>query len=154
MRIRPALAASLLLICAPALADTEIRREEAASLRSYDLEDLAAKAHSLEGQLVRLKFNYRLATFQKEKDGSIKGRLMIWRYRPTATRTTLTSGSCEVTVPEEGIPWFMKVPTTESRGSLLVIARVEKSDESTGIPKATVLGREVKTDTKGSRIVW
>ena len=152
MRFHAALALAFLTVCTAVSGDTEITRDEVITLRSYTLDELVAKSEELEGQIVRLKFNYRSSLFEKGDDGSIKGMLMIWRYRPTTSRNIYTSGSCQVTVPPEGAEWFFKLPTSESRGSLLVIARVGKT--KTGIGQAKLLGREIKTETKGSRIVW
>ena len=135
MRRHSVLALSFLAVCGTLFGDTEITREEATTLRSYDLNDLMAKRPALEGQLIRLKFNYRSSAVEK-KDGAITGRLMIWRYQSTRSRTIMKSGTCVVSVPEEGVQWFLKLPTTESRGSLLCdrTRRKESIRSSAGDP--------------------
>ena len=133
-------------------ADVEISREEAGSIQSYDLDKFTDKAVQLEGKIVKLKFNYRLKDVEKKEDGTLTGDLRIWKYGSGAVGSTYKSGGIAVTVPPEGAGWFLKVPTTESRATLIVIAKIGKSQS--GSPSAELLGREIKTDLKGSRIVW
>jgi len=136
-----------------ALADLEITREEAGSLQSVDLQKLKERPFDYEGRIVRLKFNYRSQFFKKQDDGSVTGTLSIYQSNIYVTRSA-KYGHVEVTVPAEGVPWFMKIPTTtESRSALTVIARIKKGGTNE-YPQAEVLGREIKTDAKGPRIIW
>lgn len=147
-----ALAAALAALITFARADVEIPREEAATLKSMDLEDIEKKAHELEGKIVRLKFNYRGTSAAKSADGGLKGSLHIYVSSLATNRAVSKFGSIEVTVPPEGAAWFTKIPTNESRATILVIARLVKGRYS-GLA-AELLGREIKTDLKGSRIIW
>jgi hypothetical protein len=148
---------TLLSLTAAALAQSltkpvEITREEAQKIVAYDLEKLADLGPAVAGQIVRLKFNYRSQSVDKDPSGKIMGTLRIWKYLPYVSRGDyIRSGSIDVIVPAEGAEWFMKLPRTESRSSLLVYARMP-DDLKKG--RAELLGREIKTDFKGSRIVW
>ena len=134
-----------------ALADVEITREEAGTIPSVDLQKLKEKPFDYEGKIVKLKFNYRSEAVEKQSDGSLSGMIYISQSNIYSTRTE-KSGTARVTVPAEGVTWYMKQPTNESRGSLVVVARVKKAE---GIyPMVELLGREIRTDTKGSKIIW
>jgi hypothetical protein len=137
----------------PLFADVPITREEAQSLKSYDLGQVEKEGPALEGKLVRLKFNYRSAEVKKDNDGSVSGTLMIWLYRGYATSTILRQGDLGITVPPEGAAWFMKIPTVEGRATTNAIARMKKGKKN-GPLTAELLGREIKTDVKGPRVVW
>ena len=143
---------TLIIIAAvvtPALGDTELTREEATTLQSYDLDKFADKAPQIEGKIIRLKFNYRLPTITKKDDGSIAGKLGLWRTRTGAVGSRLKYGDLSVVVPPEGAAWFTELPISEySRATLNVIARVGESG------RVELLGREVKTDLKGSHVFW
>jgi len=147
------LAIVLLTLALRSFADVELTREEAASIQGYDLDKLGSKAPQLEGKIVRLKFSYRENSVKKNDDGSISGELRIWRPSTGAIGSYYRYGGTYVTVPAEGAEWFLKLPTaTTSRGTVTVIARVGKPKLDQ--PTAEILGREIKTDLKGSRIVW
>ena len=129
---------------------TEISQEEARSIPSMDLEKLEEKEPTLAGKIVRLKFNYRSGDVTKKDDGSMTGRISFWKNNSGFSAYNYKSGHRRVGIPAEGVDWFLKQPTKESRASLLVYARIP---ESTKEP-VVLLGREIKTDLKGSRIVW
>lgn len=151
--MKPSILLALLtsFLFASARADEPITREEAATLKSYDLDKLEAIIVQLENKVVRLKFNYRRPDVDRTKDGVVGGTLAFWRYSTAAAGSTYKSGFMDVVVPPAGMEWFMKLPTTESRASLFVIARIHKDEDG---HYAHILGREVKTDLKGSRVVW
>jgi len=128
-----------------------ITKEEAQSIASYDLEKIRTKGPALAGQLVKLKFNYRSAAIEKTPDGKLSGHLRIWRASTAAVGSTYKYAGLAVTIPPEGMDWFMKIPTRDdSRPTLILIARI-----GDGIDQpAAILGREIKTDIKGSHVVW
>jgi len=157
-RIQPTRNLENLIIAAfiaasPLLADVPISREEAQSLKSYDLGQVEKQGPALEGKVVRLKFNYRSAAVKKADDGSISGTISVWLYRTYAAGSILREGDLSVAVPPEGAAWFMKISTVEERSTVNVIARMKKGKVA-GTLAADLLGREVKTDVKGPRIVW
>lgn len=129
---------------------TELTREQATKIVSYDLDKLEDKAPMLSGEIVRLKFNYRSTHVTKKPDGSMDGELLLWKYPTGAVGSTYKSGSLLVTVPTEGVEWFMKQPSIEARATLLIYARLPEGKGR----RAVLLGREIKTDVKGPRIVW
>ena len=145
-------AAVLLAFALPTSADVELTREEATSIQGYDLDKLGDKHALLEGKIVRLKFNYRSQMVTKNEDGSVSGELRIWRPSTGAIGSYYRAGATYVTVRAEGVAWFMKVSTTETRGTGTVLAKIGKPRQ--GQPTAELLGREIKTDLKGSRIIW
>ena len=155
MKYHPTLAAFLLSFAALSAAEkavegVEISREEATSVKSVDPDSLGDKVLELDGKLVRLKFTYRLQNVEKKPDGALEGSVGIWRYSASTKPTKY--GLVKVSVPPAGAAWFQRLPTSEaSRASIVVIARITNADTS---PKAELLGREIKTDLKGARIVW
>ncbi len=145
-------AALLVLLSHSFSAPVEITRDEAQKMASYDLEKIEEYGPDLAEKIIRVKFNYRSKSVEKLPDGKIKGTLRIWKYLPNTYRTDyIRSGSLDVIVPQEGVEWFMKIPPSETRATLLVYVRMPK-DTKKG--RAELLGREIKTDLKGSTIVW
>jgi hypothetical protein len=133
--------------------DVDIKREEATTIKTYDIPELEARSSELEGKIVRVKFNYRTAEFTDDKDGYKRGQLAIWRTDTRAGRANYISGYLRVRVPKEAFEWFRKLSTSSAtRQTFIVIARVEKTESERA--SIELLGREIKTDTKGSRIVW
>lgn len=146
----------VLWLAAPgtARADVPLTSAEANSVRSIDVTDYQAKSFELDGKIVKLKFNRRDSTVQKQDDGGMNGYIGLWKERNTTNpKYWLRTGSLPVKVPSEGVEWFLKIPTTyESRGNQVVFVRVHAG--KTGEARVELLGRELKTDSKGSRIVW
>ena len=133
--------------------DVDIKREEATALKTYDIPTLEAKSADLEGQIVRVRFNYRTAQITDDKDGYKRGQLGIWRTDSRAGRAGYQSGYIRVRVPAEAVEWFRKLTTNDAtHQTFTVIARVEKDQGERA--SIELLGREIKTDTKGSHIVW
>jgi hypothetical protein len=135
-----------------ALAEEPIDRALASSLKSYDCNDLTSKAHELDGKIIKLKFFVRNNTISTEEDGSKRCYVSSFYY---GNRRDKEGGSVYVKIPEDGLAWFTKVPTnwSEQRSTFIVIGRVENS-KSGAWPTVALLGREIKTDIKGSKIVW
>jgi hypothetical protein len=106
-------------------------------------EKLAENERHLSGKIVRLKFTSRSKFVAKTLDGSSVTFILLWK-------STADRESRRVRVPEEVTEWFLKQPAEQSRASLFVCARIPASNDE----PALLLGREVKTDSKGTRIVW
>jgi hypothetical protein len=133
--------------------DVDIKREVATAIKTYDIPTLEARSADLEGQIVRVKFNYRTAQITDDKDGYKRGQLGIWRTDSRAGRAGYQSGYIRVRVPAEAVDWFRKLTTIDAtHQTFTVIARVDKADSDRA--SIELLGREIKTDTKGSHIVW
>jgi hypothetical protein len=99
-----------------------------------------------------VKFNYRSSSIQELKDGSRSGQINIWRSKYVTGARTTKDGSLSVRFPESALEWFRRIPTDyNSRASIIAIVRIGKSGDG---HSAEILGREIKTDTKGSHIVW
>lgn len=140
--------AALLFLASAALADVDIDRKIAASLKTYDCGEIEAKGHELIGKIIRIRF-YRRDAEVSQEDGANRGLVHSFS---TSNRPNAIYGYVRVVVPNDGMPWFTKLPTDfRTRGPSVVIARLDKGGS---IPEATLLGREIKTDAKGSRIVW
>jgi hypothetical protein len=61
-------------------------------------------------------------------------------------------GSIAAVIPKEAIAWFTKITTNEnSKKPFLVYARVVSAGSGSHVE---LLGRELKTDIRGSHIVW
>jgi hypothetical protein len=131
--------------------DTEISRDEAVAIKSYDLDDFMDQRDLLEGKIVKLKFTYRSREVAKHPDGSATSTLFLYRYRNNIGAES-ESGYQAVRIPKDGMDWFYKLPTTSSRKSHVVFAKVTKNAEGTLI--AELLGRDMKTALKGSAISW
>lgn len=139
------------VLCLASGADTEIPRDEAAAIKSYDLDDFMEQRDMLEGKIVKLKFTYRSREVSKKPDGSAISTLHLYRYRNTVGAETET-GQQQVLIPKEGMDWFYKLPASGSRRSYVVFARVVKGED--GGVVAELLGRDMKTALKGSVISW
>jgi len=147
------LIAAFAALAATSRGDVDIKREEATALKTYDIPVLEAKSADLEGQIVRVRFNYRGAQITEDKDGFKRGELRIWRTDSRAGRAGYQSGYIRVRVPTEAIEWFRKLTTNDAtHQTFTVIARVDKADSDRA--SIELLGREIKTDTKGSHITW
>ncbi len=150
MKLLPTLAALGVLLL-PAFGDVPITREQAGSIKALDVQEIEEKLPALDGQIIKIKFNRRLRDVEKRGEGGLTGSLGIYSYRYGTTGYTSRIGSVEVAVPAEATEWFMKITTDyNARKPLVVFARINAS----GTPKADLLGREIKTDLKGPRIVW
>ena len=137
--------AALAALTIPVFADVPITEEEAAKVRSYDLQMFArSRVRFSTGALVKLKFSFRDDSVSKTPDGSLIGRIEDWRGD--------LSYSAQVIVPAEAVNWFMTLPAKyTARKTVVVFVRVEFVGN---YPAAELLGREIKTDLQGSRIVW
>ncbi len=141
------LAALCALLLSPVHAEMPLTREQAANIKSFDAQELAEQAFQLPGEIVKIKYTRRLKPVEKLEDGQFTGQLGIDIYRSGTARY----GFVQVKVPAEAGDWFLKVPTEYSRrGAMIVFARVNPSSQ----PMVELIGRELKTDAKGSRIVW
>lgn len=138
------------LFAFPAFADVEIERNEAATMKSFTLNELAPQVHEFVGKIIKVKFSSRDADIRKEKDLSVG---IINNYSNTRKRGVYSYfSSAKLYVPEEGLPWFSKLTVGDyQRSSYVVVCRVEKAGV---IPELKALGREIKTDAKGTRIIW
>ena len=130
--------AALAALTIPVFADVPITEEEAAKVRSYDLQMFArSRVRFSTGALVKLMFSFRDDSVSKTPDGSLIGRI---------------EDSAQVIVPTEGVNWFMALPAKyTARKTVVVFVRVEFIGN---YPAVELLGREIKTDIEGSRIVW
>ncbi len=142
------------LLTLTAYADTPISREEATSVKSYDVQAVEEQAVALDGKIIKLKFNRREREVKKEDSGALKGTVGIYFTRNTISqKTNWRHGTLDVTVPPEGAEWFMRITTViEASKPLIAYARI--TAKSSGSAKAELLGRELKTDARGSRLVW
>jgi hypothetical protein len=132
-----------------------ITREEAASMKSVDIDKLGEQLPSYEGKIVKLRFNHRAAEISKKDDGTITGSIYFFRsaYDTRNANRETKFGEVYAVVPSAGADWFMKIPTSMgSRTTLYAIARISKTQY--GATQAELLGREIKTDLKGSRVIW
>jgi hypothetical protein len=140
----------LTLIAFPAFADVELERDQAATMKSFTLNELVPQVHDFVGKIIKVKFSSRDATIRKEKDFSVG---LIYNYTNTRKRGVYTYfASARIHVPEEGLSWFSKLTVGDlQRSSYVVVCRVEKGGT---MPELKALGREIKTDSKGSRVIW
>lgn len=145
---------ALLCTSAFAMADVEIPKSEAQSIKSIDAQDARDFAAKNDGKLVRIRFNYRGSSVEVKPDGGATAELRIYRNRMNTTndQRSLRWGGVSAQFPPEGVKWIQNVTTHEdSRVALYVIARLHNKD---GTGTVEVLGRQVVTDFKGSRVTW
>lgn len=140
----------LTLIALPAVADVELDRNEAATMKSFTLNELVPQVHDFVGKIIKVKFSSRDAAVRKEGDMSVG---IIYNYTNTRKRGIDTYlASARLFVPEEGLPWFSKLTVGDfQRSSYVIVCRVEKGGV---LPELKALGRELKTDSKGTRVIW
>jgi hypothetical protein len=141
----------MLLLSAPLRAadPPAITAKEVAGMKSYDAQQLQAQASALSGDVVKVKFTYRLPETTIGDNDSLKGTIGITITNPNGT---VREGTFPVLIPKEGRAWFMKVPTaTTSRRPFYAIARVQLNEN---VPQALLLGREVRNDFKGPQLIW
>jgi hypothetical protein len=135
----------------------DISREQAASLKTFDPEEIESTGPAkLEGALVKLRFNCRLPWYEPVS-GIDEYRSGVGFFRSTYAFAggRSSSGVVNVRFPHSALPWFLKLPTDSARKTTVVIARLRKNDaDVSGVMLAEILGREIRTDSKGSKIIW
>jgi hypothetical protein len=135
-----------------ARADVDLTRDEVSKIKNLDADSVGEKAAELQGQIVRMKFNYRTQQVTHNADGTYTGGLNIYRYGSRTGGKRYISGHVGVVFPASAKAWFDKLPTDDlTHQSFSAIVRVTKYDPDTVVE---ILGREIKTDVKGSHIVW
>lgn len=128
---------SLLFAAIPAavFADVELTREEATgTIKAYHFTDLERAGLTESGKLVKLRIG-RIDQAEKQQDGSIHARY----YRTYFY------------IPAEGADWFLKAISKPGNATTIAYARMARG---TAFDRIQLLGREIKTDSKGSRIIW
>ena len=136
---------AFLLSAAACMADTPISREDAGKIKTYNLTELTALMPEAEEKVVKLKFTYRGDTVEKQEDGSLHS---VIRYLGRNGE----GGGISVHVPKDAVSWFLKLPyEATSRQTLVVFAKITKDESGTF---AELLGREIKTDIEGPKIIW
>lgn len=103
--------------------------EDLRTVKTADLAAIAGNTASYEGQIVKIKFGWR--------DGT-----------KLAYRESGKNYKIEAVVPAEGAQWFSQVtPKTFSTSGVFVFARIAGG-------KAELLGREVRHEASGSKLIW
>lgn len=148
MKIPASFAALLLLVLSLSVmaADVAITKDEASSIKTYDLAEVADRGPTLNGSLIRVKFNYRGRDLDQNK-------CSIGLYNAT-NPAKIKTAVVPAAIPPEGMNWFLKISTDQySRQQVVVYGRVISETPET--PRhIQLLGREMKTDIKGARILW
>lgn len=142
------------LLAATAIADVPIDQNEAQSIKSIDAQEARDSAAKLDGKLVRIRFNYRSVSVEVKPDGTAAAKLRIYRSRAAVMNDArgFRFGGVDAVFPAEGVNWVQNLTThDESKAPLYVIARLHNVN---GTAEAEVLGRQVVTDSKGSRVTW
>jgi len=133
----------------------EIDTKTAQTMKTVSCSEFESQALLLEGKIIKLKFNYRAASIVKATDGtSYTGS--IQSYWETSRRRSVDPGwgSVRVRFPKEGLEWFTKLPTNlDTRSIVFVYAKVVADPEFSGM-QAELIGKDMKTDYKGSKISW
>lgn len=119
--------------------ESEITKEEATSAKAIDVAELAKSGGALSGKVVKLKFSTR----------AVDSRITATGFQGTVLSKGMAFAGVSVGGAKEGADWFSKVSTDlDSRRTYVVIARIKNGTF------ARILGREIKTDMKGSKVVW
>lgn len=147
-RLAPLLVTLLLSLTLRA-EEVKLTQKETAAIKSYDLAELQAQATVLSGELVKVKFTHRVPETERLDGEKLKGTILF--YDTNITTGAVKSGTMLAVVPQEGRSWFIKVPTTPSRRTLLAYGRVKIVEN---VAQFEMLGRELKTSLKGTTIVW
>jgi hypothetical protein len=140
----------LVLLASPLYADLDLAPQEAASIKSFDVQKVSEQAVALNGQIVKIKFTCRESRITPEGDEGAKGGLYQWAF--TSVTDRLRNGTMSAHIPKEAVAWFTKITTDyNSKKPYLVYARVVAAGNGSHVE---LLGRELKTDIRGSHIVW
>ncbi len=158
MRTSPVwLAVALLINVAsaqlPALG-IEIAKDEAQKMKTITCNELESKAITFDGQIVKLKFGYRDTAISKQADDSYTG--MIQGYIETSRKKSVDSGwgMVNVAFSKDALAWFSKIPTNIDAHSVVVVIGKVEVPAGGSAARVTLLGREIRTDMKGAKIVW
>lgn len=124
----------------------------ARSMKSMPVNEFQTRAAMLEGQVIKIKFNYRDREIVKNDDGTLSCRVKTFLDSSRRRSADMAFGAVPVTFPAEALPWFSRISTDiESRAILVAIGRVKSVR---GMPEVELIGREIKTDSRGSKVVW
>lgn len=135
---------SVILVAASAMGQVAIPAQDAAKAPTYQLRDLQAWAHSLQGKLIKLQFVCRSSITEQTADGGLTGEVV------DSPDTRITAS---VEVPKAAVGWFMNIPTTYKGGpGFTIFARL--STDKFGAPVAVLLGRTLSSNGGGSQIGW
>lgn len=138
------------------LSDTEISKDVAAKIKAFTCNDFESRGHEIEGQIIKLKFTSRETRIDDTGDGTSSGWVQFYVESSRRKKTDSGWGTVKVTFPKVATAWFGKVPTnSEAKGTITVIGKVESTGVKFGARYCvTLIGREIKTDAKGTRAVW
>lgn len=130
-----------------------IETKVAQSLKTLTPPELDTKKETLEGQIIKLRFTSRGTDIRETKDGKLSGEAR--GYETNTRKAAGGSSYLTVTFPPEQKDWFLRISTSyESRTPIVVIGRVVKGSSYYGSHTVDILGREIRTDLKGTRIIW
>jgi hypothetical protein len=122
---------------------------EAGAIKTYSLRELTARAASIPGEIVKIKFSWA-GSIRPAREG-------------TDTLVNLHGqsgdgyGFATARVPKEGANWLAKLPTSSSANkTVFAFARVEKGGGTSGFESAqiVILGKELKTEMKSASFSW
>lgn len=132
-------------------AGIDIDTKVAQTLKSYTPPEFDAKKESLDGQIIKIKFTSRQTDITEGE-----GDLLSGGIRGEGSRSSKTSGGSSyltVEFPKDQKAWFAKISTAyDARVALTAIGKVKKGKYGSYVVE--LIGREIKTDMKGSKIVW
>ena len=106
--------------------------------------------------MIKLRFSYRDAAVRRSQGEPGLHVGQVQSYLETSRKKSVDSGWAfvDVLMGQEALAWFSKIPTNiDSRASIVAVGRVAELKESAE-PVVILLGREIRTDIKGSRAVW
>jgi hypothetical protein len=110
--------------------DPPVTTEEVANLKAYDLAEMADRGPTLNGKLIRLKFNYRAREIDQDK-GTIG-------YYNATNPAKIKSATIVALGPAEGMPWFQRISTDlNSRQQAVVYCSVIR--ETAEVPRTSNL---------------
>lgn len=144
-RMTPSRFIPLLVLAFPAFADVTVPANETAGIsRAAEIHAVHESSASLKGKLIKLTFVCRAGAMSDLADGGKSGEVLD---SPTVRQ------KLDVEVPKEGVKWFMDLPTTDGGGPPIT-AYGRLATSKFGEPVFKILGTELKTDAKGTRISW
>lgn len=138
--------ATPVLAIEPSTPSAVVTPAEVAAIKTYSIRELNAKAASIAGEIVKVKFSYLIGSYPvKESTDSfaILGDKDAVRIMSR--------------VPKEGANWLAKLPLREGNRSFTAFARVERIEApgiSNNASQLTILGKEVKVDLKAASFTW
>jgi hypothetical protein len=146
LRFTLALAAlALPLRAAPDATGFVVKPEELRNVPTVALSEVAKNLPKYDGKLVKVKFASRHEEIEKLDGELYGGQIDFWDR-------TESYGTMEIFFPKRAYEWFSRISNDvmARKSNFAYVRIVQDGTRATGL----LVGREIKTGTKGAELVW